>query len=78
MEFQEFPKLLYLNGNIESEYKIAFDKTEESALSDSGFICMKEQAPKKSELAEKAESLGIKVDARWGEARLMAEIEKAS
>jgi len=76
---QEFPKCLYLNGDVEDEFKIVFSPEEEEAMRFDGYADA--GAPKPSDevisLEEQAAALGVKVDKRWGVERLTAEIEKA-
>lgn len=73
---QEFPKCLYQGGDAGAEFTIVADEDQEAAARDAGFAMIGESAEPADLLAE-AEALGIKVDKRWGEDRLAAEIAKA-
>ena len=77
--FQEFPKAIYSKGDTTLEAVIVFDAAQEAAKFEEGFEPAKEQiqADTAVTLRAKAEALGIKVDARWGEKRLADEIAKA-
>ena len=44
MDFQEFPKCLYLGGNIEAEYTVVLDETEEAVKREAGFSSPGESA----------------------------------
>lgn len=78
--FQEFPKAIYLNGNVQLACVVVFDKAEEAAKLKDGYEPGKSQEAidDTEALKSQAEALGIKVDARWGVKRLSEEITKAS
>lgn len=76
----EFPKCLFLGGEWEGDCKIANDADHEEELRDAGYMSIGEgpvPSDDTTDLVAEAESLGIKVDKRWGAARLAEEIEKA-
>ena len=77
--FQEFPKAIYPNGNALLPCVIVFDAAEEAEKLKDGYEPGKPQkaADDVDSLRAKAEALGIKIDARWGEKRLAEEIAKA-
>jgi len=72
---QEFPKCLYLGGDVEAKYVLAWNADEEKAFRADGFSSAGEGV--KPSLLDEAFALGIKVDKRWGDDRLAAEIAKA-
>lgn len=82
MEFQEFPKALYLGDEYEGECVIVADAAEESERRAAGYHGFGEpwDDPRKDDPAERAalvaeaESLGIAVDGRWGDKRIATEI----
>lgn len=73
---QEFPKCLYLGADVEAEYVIVSDEAQESDARANGFAMLDEAVDEPADLVAEAQSLGIKIDKRWGADRLAAEIAK--
>lgn len=73
---QEFPKCLYLGADVEGEYVVVFDENEEAEARVKGYAMLSEAEDEPEAMVAEAESLGIKVDKRWGAERLAAEIAK--
>ena len=84
MEFQEYPKSLYMGGTWESVeaglHKIVKDKDEEDAVRAEGYLMLtdeKEPVGDKESLLAEAKELGIDAKGTWGIAKLQAAIEEA-
>lgn len=75
---QEYPKWVH---HVDGRSKIVNDADEEASLGEGwGKVAEKAQSIESEldSLIAQAESLGIKIDNRWGVKRLREEIEKAS
>lgn len=87
----DYPRMLYRHpgsntvDGVSYDYIIVGKEEAEKALADGWQLSVEEakayadgkKEPETDTLADKATALGIKIDKRWSEARLIAEIEKA-
>ena len=73
--FQEYPKGLYLNGDIDAENVVVFNKEEEEIKREEGYMMLSEKGEQKEELKAKAKELGIKGYHLMGEEKLKEAIK---
>lgn len=76
----EFPKMIYLAGNLAGEHRIVADQSEQDAAKADGFLpfAAAEDKPTRDERAEliaQLEAAGIKFDKRWSVEKLRAAAE---
>jgi hypothetical protein len=81
-EFQEFPKVLYFNGELAGNVVVVFDSEEEAAKIEEGYkteatAADDTQSDDKDALIAKAKELGIPATKNWGVAKLEAAIADA-
>lgn len=82
MDFQEFPKSLYMSGDTAAETVVVFNSEQEDAKRSEGFLMASEkddEAEKGDELADLRQALtaaGIEFDKRWGIKRLQELLPK--
>jgi hypothetical protein len=76
----EYPKALYAGNGWDCEAIVVLDADQEEAARAQGYVSVGESyggANDMESLTAEAESLGVKIDKRWGAERLAAEIAKA-
>lgn len=79
-----YPKMIYLGGDLAGEYRIVGDKAEEAAAEEDGFFAHdrpkaalegKPAGDEKSELFAKLDAAGIEYKKTWGIERLRTALE---